>query len=170
MQKSKMWVWSLGWEDLLEEEIATHSGILAWEISWTEERGGLQSMGFQRVGQNWTTEHACMQDLSRVSFVRCIGLRRERWGNWRCRRAVKSRLEQGSLHDMVTWLVVSNTTIDHCFPSHSSVKLLKSWTYESLTPCLGLGGLEAYLKSPCKWLIRKGSRGKGVKKLGIRGW
>ena len=36
---------SLGPEDVLEEEIATHSNILAWEISWTEETGGLQSMG-----------------------------------------------------------------------------------------------------------------------------
>ena len=36
---------SLGWEDPLEKEIATHSGILAWKISWTEEPGGLQSMG-----------------------------------------------------------------------------------------------------------------------------
>ena len=40
---------SLGWEDLLEEEIATHSSILAWRIPWTEEPGGLQSMGSRRV-------------------------------------------------------------------------------------------------------------------------
>ena len=43
------WVQSLGWEDPLEEEMATHSGILAWEIPWTEEPGGLQSVGSQRV-------------------------------------------------------------------------------------------------------------------------
>ena len=42
------WVCSLGQEDPLEEEMATHSGILAWEIPWTEEPGGLQSMGLQR--------------------------------------------------------------------------------------------------------------------------
>ena len=36
-----------GWEDLLEQEMTTHSSILAWEISWTEEPGGLQSMGSQ---------------------------------------------------------------------------------------------------------------------------
>ena len=40
---------SLGGEDSLEEEMATHSSILAWEILWTEETGGLQSMGSQRV-------------------------------------------------------------------------------------------------------------------------
>ena len=39
------WVRSLGWEDPLEEEIATHSSILAWRIPWTEELGGLESMG-----------------------------------------------------------------------------------------------------------------------------
>ena len=43
------WVCSLGWEDPLEEGMATHSCILAWEIPWTEEPGGLQSMGSQRL-------------------------------------------------------------------------------------------------------------------------
>ena len=49
------WVRSLGWEDPLEKEMATHSSILAWKISWTEEPGGLQSMGSQRVGHDWAT-------------------------------------------------------------------------------------------------------------------
>ena len=43
---------SLGWEDPLEKEMATHSSALAWKIPWTEEPGGLQSTGLQRVGQN----------------------------------------------------------------------------------------------------------------------
>ena len=43
------WVQSLGWEDPLEKGMATHSRILAWRIPWTEEPGGLQSMGLQRV-------------------------------------------------------------------------------------------------------------------------
>ena len=42
------WVRSLGWEDPLEKEMATHSSIHAWKILWTEEPGGLQSMGSQR--------------------------------------------------------------------------------------------------------------------------
>jgi len=46
------WVRSLGWEDPLEEGMATHSNILAWRIPWTEEVGGLQSMGSQRVGHS----------------------------------------------------------------------------------------------------------------------
>ena len=44
------WVRSLGWEDPLEKEMATHSSILAWRIPWTEEPGRLQSTGLQRVG------------------------------------------------------------------------------------------------------------------------
>ena len=49
------WVQSLGQEDPLEKEMATHSSILAWRIPWTEEPGGLQSMGSQRVGHDWVT-------------------------------------------------------------------------------------------------------------------
>ena len=44
-----MWVRSLGWEDPLEEGMAAHSSILAWKTPWTEEPGGMQSMGPQRV-------------------------------------------------------------------------------------------------------------------------
>ena len=48
MQETR--VQSLGWEDLLEQEMATHSSILAWRIPWTEKPDRLQSMGSQRVG------------------------------------------------------------------------------------------------------------------------
>ena len=47
-----MWLPSLGGEDPLEKEKAPHCSILAWRISWTEEPGGLQSMGLQRVGHD----------------------------------------------------------------------------------------------------------------------
>ena len=51
------WVQSLGWEDPLKKEMATHSSILAWEIPWTEDPGELQSMGLQRVRHDLATEH-----------------------------------------------------------------------------------------------------------------
>ena len=51
-------VCSLSQEDLLVEETATHSSILAWKIPWTEEPGGLQSMWPQRVQHDWATVHA----------------------------------------------------------------------------------------------------------------
>ena len=52
------WVWFLDQEDLLDKEMATHAGILAWESPWTEEPGGQQSMGSQRVRHDWVTGHA----------------------------------------------------------------------------------------------------------------
>ena len=54
--KQEMQVQSLGREDSLEKEMATHSSILAWEIPWTEEPGGLQSMGSQRVRHDLGTK------------------------------------------------------------------------------------------------------------------
>ena len=50
MQETR--VQSLGWEDPLEKEMATHFSILSWRFLWTEEPGGLQSMGLQRVGHD----------------------------------------------------------------------------------------------------------------------
>ena len=70
-----MRVQSLDWEDPLEEGMATHSSILAWRIPWTEEPGGLQSIGSQRVGHNWSNltytqrNECCSSDLGRRRFV-----------------------------------------------------------------------------------------------------
>ena len=63
------WVRSLGWEDSLEEGMATHSSILAWRIPWTEEPGGLQSMGLTRVRHNWVTKHNTFVLLYVVSCI-----------------------------------------------------------------------------------------------------
>ena len=52
----EMWVLSLGWEDPLEKELATHSNILAWGIPWTEEPSELQSMGSRKVGHDLATK------------------------------------------------------------------------------------------------------------------
>ena len=75
----------LGWEDALEEEMATYSSILAWGILWTEEPGGLQSMGSQRVGHDWMTEHTGMPDYKLleaecVSFFSITGNTGDRKG------------------------------------------------------------------------------------------
>ena len=56
-ETQEMQVWPLGWGDPLEEEMATHSRILTWKIPWTEEPGGLQFMGLQRVGHDWAHMH-----------------------------------------------------------------------------------------------------------------
>ena len=54
---------SLGQEDPLEKKMATPSSILAWRIPWTEEPGGLQFIGLQRVGYDLETEHACINPV-----------------------------------------------------------------------------------------------------------
>ena len=51
-ETQEMWVGSLGQEDPLEGDLVTHSSMLAWEIPWSEEPGGLQSMGSQRLGHD----------------------------------------------------------------------------------------------------------------------
>ena len=55
-----MWVRSWGQKDPLKEEMVTHSSILAYKIPWTEEPGGPQSIGSQRVRQSHATEHSGM--------------------------------------------------------------------------------------------------------------
>ena len=64
------WVPSLGWEDSLEEGMATHSSILAWEILWTEEPGRLQSMG---VTESDTTEQLTLSHTITVKDPRMAG-------------------------------------------------------------------------------------------------
>ena len=56
LSMQETWVQPLGWKDPLENEMATHSRILAWGISWMEEPGMLQSMGLHRVGPNLMTK------------------------------------------------------------------------------------------------------------------
>ena len=64
-----MWVWSLGQEDLLEEGMATHSSMLAWRIPWTEEPGGLWSIGPQRVRHDWSIwAYASKSTMSQVGW------------------------------------------------------------------------------------------------------
>ena len=59
----EMWVWSLGWEDPLEKEMATHSSILAWKMPWTEEPDGYNQWGHKRVGHNLATKQQQQQNL-----------------------------------------------------------------------------------------------------------
>ena len=72
-ETQETWIQSLSWEDPLEEEKASHSSILAWRIPWTEEPGGLKSMGWQRVRQ----DRARMYVASVASVSHAVG-----WGAW----------------------------------------------------------------------------------------
>jgi len=78
-------VQSLGQKDPLEKEMATHSSILVWEIPWTEETGGLQSMELQRVPHNLASEHALYSQIGlhalRVGWVFTLPeMQEDRWG------------------------------------------------------------------------------------------
>ena len=64
----EMQVWSLGWEDPLEKEMATHSSVLAWKIPWTEESGGLHSIGSYRIRHN-KSDLACMLSINGNSIA-----------------------------------------------------------------------------------------------------
>ena len=66
------WVQSLGQEDPLEKEMATHSSILAWKIPWTEKPVGLQSMGSQRVRHDWTQQQQQHEDLLSATPVNML--------------------------------------------------------------------------------------------------
>ena len=62
----EMWVQSLGQEESLEREMETHSSILVWEILWSEEPGGLQSMGSQRAAHNLVTKQPKMAQTTHL--------------------------------------------------------------------------------------------------------
>ena len=66
-----MQVWSLGQEDTLKKEMATHSIILAWKIPFTEEPGRLQAMGLQKVGQDWE-QHSIGKTKTKWNIVYTI--------------------------------------------------------------------------------------------------
>ena len=85
------WDRSLGWEDPLEKEMATHSSILAWRISWTQEPGGLQSIGSQRVRHNWGNGKECSNyfTIALISHARKVML-----------KILQARLQQYVNHEL----------------------------------------------------------------------
>ena len=66
------WVWFLGGEDPLKKEMATHSNTLTWKIPWTEESGRLQSMGSQRVRQDWANSLSLSCCLSLATHLKDV--------------------------------------------------------------------------------------------------
>ena len=109
------WVQSLGWEDPLEKEMATHSNILAWKIPRAEEPGRLQSMGLQRVGRDWAT-----------SLLLSLGWRRwgekNKWSTHHIKLCPKSRITILVTHTHIYSLtnIFRNDTPPHplCLASH----------------------------------------------------
>ena len=90
------WVWCLGQEDPLEKGTATHSSILACRISWTEETGRVQSMGFQRIRQDWATN----------TFIFHFQLNRIRRPEWEALKPAKLA-EPKRKKRLLSWQVIS---------------------------------------------------------------
>ena len=106
-----MWLWSLGWEDPLEKEMATHSSILAWKIPWTEEPDGLQFLGSQRVRHNWsrahthTHTHIQTMDYYAVLNISELSGHEKIWRKLKCTllRSLPERIpwDMNQLHDLL---------------------------------------------------------------------
>ena len=107
MPMLKTQVWSLGWEDPLEEEMATHSSVLAWKIPLTEEHGGLQSTGSQRVSHDWTSKQQLQQQCDHLFSLQPTDL-------------LSSYSRQPSIPILHLW-----HNLFHCFPMDKQNKLHK---------------------------------------------
>ena len=138
------WVQSLGWEDPLEKEMATHSSTLAWKIPWTEEPGRLQSMGSQRVWHDWVTSLSFFFFLLQMSRWRPSGPS----GKFQL-TGVSDPKDWDQLH---LWLKVPQ--MGHFLmtsTSHSVTSNGLSWPLQPEWTCLGpqsYPGLVTFLQSP----------------------
>ena len=125
----EMWVRSLDQEYPLEEEMATHSSILAWAIPWTEEPSGLQSMGSQRVGHDWATEQA--QDQRNGSWSQVIS-KRAGAGEYRCLDPLH-RTNDGGLSRVILpdscphWIPSLHPTFSTMFLPYLGCQLCDLW-------------------------------------------
>ena len=104
-------VWFLSWEDPLEKEMATHSSILAWRIPWTEEPGGLQSMGSQRIRHNWATNthtHTHTQKRQRPWTAKAILRKKKQTYVYQGMRARRDKLGDWDWHIHITIYKIGN--------------------------------------------------------------
>ena len=115
------WVRSLGREDPLEKEMATHSSTLAWRIPWTEEPGGLQSTGSQRVGHDWTTSltHSLMH-LYSVPLNLCFSI----WKHMQKQKITKMLVHLGYIDLVPCDTVTQLRTIIFCHTTHTTCGIL----------------------------------------------
>ena len=118
------WVQSLGWEDLLEEGMATHSSILAWKIPWTEEPSGLQSMRSQWVRHNWAPTHIQEEEETLITVSGSLSPE----GQNTARKQLTANLKEGlyqTLNIPGPWLWTSQPPklweINFCCLSHQSM-------------------------------------------------
>jgi len=134
---------SLGQEDPLEESVAPHSCILAWRIPWTEEPGGLQSVGLQRVGHNWPTEHSTVPHSVQMNCKPEDKDTGSYYNFWGCKHRPRSWRVGG----LSTWASQSRPCLpgNYCFHSPSwtgwiisTIRTMNPQTFtpSELTSCL----------------------------------
>ena len=140
----EIWAQSLGREDLLEKEMATHSSILAWKISWMEEPGKLQSMGLQRVGHNWETSLSHFLILfffNRLYFSEQISLHNKteqkiEFSSMLC-PYTRSFPTVNTLQFYGTFITVDEPMMAYCYHSQCTSRYLLMWLHHILNTSWG---------------------------------
>ena len=148
---------SLGWEDPLEKEMATHSSVLAWRIPWMEEPGRLWSMGSQRVGHDWATSLSLSQhtrsdlitycyitkyllDYSLIQHLLCYELNTLGWKS--VRPYFSDSLAPSAINDVTQWCPIDLMTV---WSFHES---LMSWKGQLEAGHGGMGSPASLLIDP----------------------
>ena len=108
------WVQSLGWGDPLGKGMPTYSSILAWRVKWTEEPGGLQSIGLQRVRNNWSDWAHTSLMLTKAMVIHNIS--ELRWGMWGSQRRLSHlpELSASKCRDEI-WIQLCSLSILCCY-------------------------------------------------------
>ena len=111
----------LGWEDPLEKEMATHSSTLAWKIPWTEETGGLQSVGSQRGERDWATSLCTFVPVSQARLLSgCL------WVDW----GLTSKDHEGTFWgDENTQYLDKGLSYKNAYTCQKSECSLTSWAF-----------------------------------------
>ena len=103
-ETQETWIQSLGQEDPLEKEMATHSSILAWKVPWTEVPGRLQSSGLQRVRHDWATEHTYTYRWSKAKIHIKVNREKARFYSF-----IDMVITLPSMGILCTWLLDENS-------------------------------------------------------------
>ena len=133
----------MGWDDPLEENLATHSSMLAWRILWTEETGGLQSMELQRVGHDWVTKHSTAKNVQTIVLLHSFHMftrlyskffklasavcesRTSRYTSWVSKRQRNQR--SNCQHSLESWRKQGSSRKTSTFVSLTTLKPLTVW-------------------------------------------
>ena len=145
-QETEMWVWSLSQEYPLEEGMAPHFGILVWRISWTEQPGGLQSMGSQRVRHDWS-DLVCMNIHTHThTHTHTNNMPQMLWRKWALKRKwIHCNCCEGGLASCPVQLspAFGETSVERSVLSHLGSPSWKPWFH-----CGGVGATDSLADVP----------------------